>query len=153
MTQHTVDRKQVALRRWYTATYKGTKAFVNIRAAGPAADREVATLTKLGALPQCRVVRLLHAARVTLVDPATMRGGVPHVALVTEYAPGNAFKSSSDLSTALELLEVRVSVTSAVPSHRTKYCIQKLAKRARSLPYCLTCWCADDCRLWQRCMR
>ena len=88
--------------------YNGAKAFVNVRPAGAAAEREVATLSMLAALPQCRVVRLLHPARVTLMDPATMRDGAPHVALVTEYAPTDAFYPAGSLSTALELLEVRV---------------------------------------------
>ena len=102
---------QVALRRLYTGTYEGTPAFVKLVPAGSAAHREVATLTKLQALPQCRVVRLLHVAHVTLMEPRTQLVTAPHVALVTTLAPHRVFaaeRPEERLRQAIELVEVRV---------------------------------------------
>ena len=101
------------LRRWYTAKWHGRDAFVKVVPRGTGAKREVATLTKLQALPQCRVVCLLHAAHVMLVEPRTQKAAMPHAAIVTAVAPRPVFvgRSASDrLRTALELVEVRVYV-------------------------------------------
>ena len=102
---------QVPLDRWYTATYQGTRAFVKVVPAGAEADREVATLRTLQSLRQCRVVRLLHAARVTLMEPQTRQVTAPHVAIVTKLAPHPLFASArmgDRLRQAIELVEVRV---------------------------------------------
>ena len=102
---------QVPLERWYTATYQGTRAFVKVVPAGAEAEQEVATLTKLQALPQCRVVRLLHAAHVTLMEPRTQQVVAAHVAIVTKLAPHPLFASAGvrdRLHQATELVEVRV---------------------------------------------
>ena len=102
---------QVPLDRWYTATYQGTRAFVKVVPAGAEADREVATLRTLQSLPQCRVVRLLHVAHVTLMEPRTQLVTAPHVALVTTLAPHRVFaaeRPEERLRQAIELVEVRV---------------------------------------------
>ena len=114
---------QVPLLRWYTAKWRGTDAFVKVVPAGRAADREAATLTKLQALPQCRVVRLLHVERMDRIDPATQTTGTtaPHVAIITELAPRRVFSGRSAaerLHTALELLEVSVGCAKAAGGGR-----------------------------------
>ena len=97
------------LRRWYTAQWRGTRAFVKVLPAGRAAEREAAALAKLQPLPQCRVVPLLHVARVNLVLPRHMDLWSPHVALVTELAPHSLFAGRSDaMSEVVELLQVCV---------------------------------------------
>ena len=101
---------QMRLRRWYTGTWWGRPAFVKVVPAGAAANREAATLTKLQALPQCRVVRLLHVARVTLAEPHSLTLSAPVVAIVTVLAPHGVFSSEDErrrLHEAVELLEVR----------------------------------------------
>ena len=101
----------MALRRWYTGKFEGTPAFVKLVPAGVDAEREVATLRKLQTLPQCRVVRLLHAAHVTLMEPRTQQVVAAHVAIVTKLAPHPLFASAGVadwLHQATELLEVRV---------------------------------------------
>ena len=100
---------QMPLRRWYTAQWRGTRAFVKVLPAGRAAEREAAALAKLQPLPQCRVVPLLHVARVNLVLPRHVKYRSPHVALVTELAPHRLFTGFRDaMSEAVELLQVCV---------------------------------------------
>ena len=98
------------LRRLYTAQWRGTPAFVKVLPAGRAAEREVAALEKLQPRPECRVVPLLHVARVKLVLPRHMKRRSPHVALVTELAPHRLFaaRGSDAVSEVVELLQVCV---------------------------------------------
>ena len=103
----------MALRRWYTGKFEGTPAFVKLVPAGVDAEREVATLRKLQTLPQCRVVRLLHAADVTLMEPHTRQVTAPHVALITALAPGDVCWPPEGVTSAavvLDLLQVRAAV-------------------------------------------
>lgn len=83
---------------------------MKVVAAGVRADHEVAALTKLQALPQCRAVPLLHSASVMLMDPRTLQITAPHVAIITKLAPHPVFASvdaSGRLRQATELFEVR----------------------------------------------
>ena len=120
---------QMPLRRLYTAKWRGTPAFVKVLPAGRAAEREVAALEKLQPRPECRVVPLLHVARVKLVLPRHMKRRSPHVALVTELAPHSLFAGVRDaMSEVVELLQVCVV--------ELQYCtLVAVRVRGRELPW------------------
>ena len=128
----------MALNRLYTAAFAGTPAFVKVVPAGRDAEREVATLMKLQALPQCRVVRLLHVAHVTLMEPRGQQVTAPHVALVTTLAPHGVFAAETGqerLRQATELVAVRAGACTCVVRVRRAVALCHAASRTTVL-YC-----------------